>query len=796
MPINAGQISVFPSQTVSDQEKASPEYGKEVAKAIEGEWFRQDLGIGRYNQNRDYFHKLRLYARGEQSTAKYRDDISKNGDLSYLNLDLTPVPIVPKFVDIVVNGMSDRLYDVKCVSTDEIATNKRTRFVERIERDMRTQDLLGKIEGELQINARNVQDPKKLPASKEELDLYMQIGYKQAIEIAQEEAITNIFMKNKKDEIQKRIYYDLVVLGMSCVKHTFNHSDGICLEYVDPADLIYSYTEEPDFKDCYYFGEVKRLRINEVKKLFPHLQNEELNDILSKAGGGNTYANNQYEVEDSDDSNTIELLFFNWKTFESEVYKIKETGFGLSKAIEKDDQFNPPEEMSVQYERVAQSRECIYEGVSIIGTGEIIKWEKAKNQVRPFSNINSVMMNYICSAPRMYHGRLESVVSRLIPFADSFQLDWLKLQQIRQREVPDGVYINADGLAEIDLGNGTTYTPAEALNMYYSTGTIVGRSMTMDGDPNAGAIPIQELNSSGSGQKIQTRIQSMGYILQLMRDVTGINEARDGSDPDPYSLVGVQKLAAANSNTATRHILESGLFIATEMANAVSMRFKDVLEFHPTRELFLSALGKFTAGTLKELKHLHLHDFGIYITLHPDDEEKQMLDNFLNQALSRNDINMEDIIDIKEINNLKLAKQMLKFRRRKKQEQDREAELQNIEAQSQANAQAAQAKAEAESQAEQVKSQAKAQIVQLQSQMDVQKLQTEAATKKELMQFEHELSLKIMEKQAELDRRMASMDAKKQGPGADGTVDKPEQAFESAGNDVLGGFDLGSYEPS
>eukprot|EP01046_Picozoa_sp_COSAG06_P066743 COSAG06_NODE_16981_length_969_cov_1.078161_1_plen_197_part_10 len=191
----------------------------------------------------------------------------------------------------------------------------------------------------------------------------------------------------------------------------------------------------------------------------------------------------------------------------------------------------------------------------------MLEWKLAENMTRPNGDITRVNMNYSISAPRMYQGRIESLVSRTTGFADMIQITHLKLQQVLARVVPDGVYVDVDGLAEVDLGNGTNYNPAEALNMYFQTGTIVGRSLTQDGELNRGKVPIQELQSSSGISKIQAMIQTYQYYLQMIRDVTGLNEARDGSAPDKNALVGLQKLAAANSNTATRHILQSLMYL-------------------------------------------------------------------------------------------------------------------------------------------------------------------------------------------------------------------------------------------
>ena len=806
----AGSIVQFPSQAVSDKEKQSMEYGTKVASSIEGEWWRRDSGQGRFQQTRDEYHRLRLYARGEQSIRKYKDEFSINGDLSYLNLDWKPVPIIPKFVDIVVNGMQDRLFKIKAFAQDPVATDKRTKFVEAIERDMNTQQLLGDIEATLGVNARNV-EKEDLPTDSEELGLYMQLNYKQGIEIAQEQAIDNVLLRNKYTELKRRIDYDQVILGISCAKHGFNNTDGITLEYVDPSDIIYSYTEDPNFEDVYYFGEVKRIRSNQLKKEFPNLTDAEIDEINEKSSSTVDYNANRYERYDSYDKNTLTLMYFNWKTWENNVYKVKETSTGSKKAIKKDDSFNPPKDTRARFEKVATAREVIYEGVWILGMNKLLKWEKAQNMVRPLSNTNKVMMNYIVSAPRMYKGRLESLVSRMTPFADLIQLTHLKLQQTIQRLTPSGVYLDADGLAEIDLGNGTSYNPQEALNMYFQTGSIIGRSLTQDGDPNPGKVPIQELPGGGGGQ-VEILIGAYNQYLQNIRDITGLNEARAADDPDPYALVGVQKLAAANSNTATRHIMFAGLSIFLRLAEAISLRFKDVLQFHPQKEAFINSIGRFSVGSLKEMENLHIHDFGIFLEVEPDEEEKQLLEANIQAALAKDSIFLEDAIDIREIKNTKLANQLLKYRRIRKQEQDQQnaeaTQKAQAEAQAQAQAQIEQAKA----QSEQIITQSKIQLEDAKTNFEIKKLGVDVDAKKELMQYEFDLNLKLKQMEIGAQKDMANLNAKnsvevaeknnqsaekreKMKQGSVKGSGKPKKSFESAGNDVLGGIDLGDFEP-
>ncbi len=780
-----GQVTQFPSQSVSDAEKASEDYGMEVARGIQNEWFRKNSGTGRFLQNQREFHRLRLYARGEQSVQKYKDEFSVNGDLSYLNLDWKPVPIIPKFVDIVVNGMQDRLFTVKAFAQDPTSTKIRTSFVESVQEDIIAKDFIEEIDKTLGLDVRNIPEG-NTPASEEELELYMQIGYKPSIEIAHEQAIDNVFKRNNYNELKKRLDYDQTVLGIAAAKHTFNNTDGIKLEYVDPANLIYSYTEDPNFDDVYYFGEVKQIKSNELKKLFPNLSNEEFDQIVKQSSNYNNYDYSNNYSSDSTDSNTLTVLYFNWKSWEKSVYKIKETSTGASKAIKKDDTFNPPKDQRSRFNKVSQAREVIYEGIMVLGANKLLKWQKATNMVRPDSNVNKVMMNYVVSAPRLYKGRIESLVGRMITYADLIQLTHLKLQQVIQRMTPSGVYVDADGLAEVDLGNGTNYNPQEALNLYFQTGSIIGRSMTVDGDMNSGKVPIQEL-PGGGGQQSQLLVQAYNYYMQMLRDVTGLNEARDGSDPDPYALVGVQKLAAANSNTATRHILHSSLYITATIAEAISIRIKDVLQYHPQKEALISGIGRFSVGALKEMENLHLHDFGIFLDLDPDEVEKQLVENNIQAALSRDQIFLEDVIDIRQIKNIKLANQLLKYRRTKKEAADQQKAQKNIAAQSQANAQAAQAAELAKAQAENIKVEAKGKLAELQTQLDIKKLESEAATKRELMQYEFDLNVKLKEMDINAKKQLDLQKAP--------TNPEPKKGFESSGNDVLGGIDLSRFEP-
>lgn len=735
----------FPSQLATDSEKATEKFGLQVGQAIQYEWFRKDGGSCRfYSQWRD-FHRLRLYARGEQSIQKYKNELAIDGDLSYLNLDWTPVPILPKFVDIVVNGMSDRLFKVKAYSQDAMSQQKRSRYQDMIEAQMVAKVPLEIIQQKTGVNPF-VMPPEDLPKSDEELSLYMQLNYKPAIEIAEEEAINTLFDENHYQDIRKRIDYDLTVIGIGIAKHEFLLGSGVSISYVDPANVVYSYTESPNFEDCFYWGEIKTLPITELLKIKPSLKKEELEKISKSSQGWYDYYNvSQFYENSLFYKDTCTLLYFNYKTTKKIVYKKKFLEGGGSRVIEKDDTFNPPNEMMEEnnFEKIEKTIDVWYDGVMVMGTNIIIKWEMAQNMVRPKSTSQHALPNYVATAPRMYKGNIESLVRRMIPFADLIQVTHLKLQQVIARVVPDGVFIDADGLNEVDLGTGAAYNPEDALRLYFQTGSVIGRSYTQEGDFNNAKIPITQLTSNSGLSKTQMLISNYNHYMDMIRSVTGLNEARDGSTPDPNSLVGVQKLAALNSNTATRHILEGGLYIYRSLAESLTYRVADILQYADFKDDFANKIGKYNVSILNDISDLYIYDFGIFIEVSPDEEQKAQLEANIQMALSKADINLEDAIDIREIKNLKLANQLLKMKRVQKQDREQQNQMQIQAMQAQQQLKSQELAMQTAMQKIQMESEAKLNLKQAEVSIAIQQLTAEAQLKKELMAIEFDYNMQL-----------------------------------------------------
>jgi hypothetical protein len=751
--ININTNSAFPSQVVPEAEKKTLEYGLAVGQAIEYEWFRGGrINSGKWNTGYSNFNRLRLYARGEQPVQKYKDELSINGDLSYLNLDWKPVPIIPKFVDIVVNGIAAKEFTIKAFAQDPFSRQERTKYAQGIKDDMllkQTNDELQKSLGQSILTTSN---PEELPRNQEELSVHMQLNYKQSVEIAEEEALSSVLAFNKYDLINKRVVEDIVTIGIGAVKTEFNKAEGVIVKYVDPANLVHSYTNDPNFEDIWYVGEIRSLTIPEIKKQFPKITDQ-----------------------------------------------------GLEKTLQKEDFFNPPP--SDNFERVSRSIEVLYSGVKVMGAPQMLEWKLAENMTRPTANLTKVNMNYNICAPHIYQGRINSLVGRVTSYADMIQLTSLKLQQVIQRMVPDGVFVDVDGLAEVDLGNGTNYNPQEALNMYFQTGSIVGRSLTQDGDPNRGKVPIQELQSSSANGKIQSLIATYQYYLQMIRDVTGLNEARDGSQPDKDALVGLQKMAANASNIATKHILNASLYLNLRTCENISLRIADMLDYPLTKESLINNLNIFNVNALEQVEKLNLFEFGLFLELEPEEEEKAMLEQNIQMAIQQNQIYLEDAIDLREIKNVTLANQVLKYKRIKKQEADQKAQQAQVQAQAQANAQAAEQIAMQEVQKQQALTEQKVQVEQAKSQFEMQRMQGEAAIKKQLMaeEFQYNLQLAQMnmgaaqQKEKEIEDRkdkrtkiQASQQSQMINQRQNDTLPTD---FESAGNDNLGGFGLEQFNP-
>jgi len=803
----------FPDHLASDEVKNSDEFGLSMAKAIESEWFlRVNDNSCAFYDKRDKYHNLRLYARGEQSTKLYKDLLNGGDDSSYTNYDWRPLQVVPKFVKLIVNQMTERLFDIKAEAVDKYSTDLKDSYKKSLEDFLISKPIMQEAKESLGIDMFP-NDSEEFPETQEEIDLHMALKYKPAIEIATEEAIKYTLEMSNYDETQSRVIEDIVSIGLGAIKHTTDKTKGIIIKYVDPSNLIYSYPVHRNFEDVHYYGEVRRITINELKRISNgEFDDEQLRKIAESSSDwtryhGNTNEQSQTRRDEDLGGMMVNIMDFNFKSTNTISYKKKYNKNNGFKMTKKESTFEKKNKEYSGFDVVKKVIDVWYEGTLVLGTEYMFNYGLCENMVRPKGYLNETIPNFILYAPELYQNRTRSLVERIIPYVDQMQQIHIKLQQLIAKSRPNGVYIDVDGLEEVAMGDGSFLTPLEVIKIYNQTGNILGTSVTAEGDYNYGREPIKELKN-GVVDGLDRLISTYNHYLNLLRDAIGIPQGADASMPHPDTLVGVQEQVVLNSNTATRHILDSSLNISERLGKGLALRLKDIFKYSDLKMAYINAIGKINFEVLKALKKYHIHDLGINIQLKPDGKEKQMLEANIAQALQQQIITLDDAIDIREISNIKLANALIKIRRvkREKAKKDHEKQLEKIRGDAQAKA--AQQAAQAKQMEIQSKSEADLALVNAKSESEIRKIDAEKNAKSELMEqeFEYNMTIKGIDVENDImkDRNKQKDKVALQDRGNTQDSKKIEQRnyglpavnFESSEDNISGGVEMGELEPS
>ncbi|HRG19211.1 MAG TPA: hypothetical protein PLP39_08980 [Flavobacterium lutivivi] len=691
--INLSANIIFPSQLDSFENKKSPEWGLRLAQAIQNEWFYgynvTNQTVSRFYTQRNQLIERRMYAKGLQSMDKYKQIFKEDGDKSFLNLSSKPISIIPKLVDVVVNGMCDRGYSVKATAIDQASTNERIAYRRRIEDDQNAKDFIIAAKEKLGVDVGNLPID-QIPETKAELDLHMQLEYKQSIEMSEELAIDMVLKENRfEDTIDRQIKNDLTTCGVAWTKHRFCPDRGILLEYVNPENKIQSYSDDPFFRDCFYHGEFKVVPISEVLVEFQWLNEPGNEDKKAQLASSAVQWWDYHRIaQDQRIRGTTNLLYFTYKTTRDRVKKIIDADSG-SKEIDNFETTGNKKKDFRKFKKATIAEEILFEGVLVLGTDIMLKWEVSQNMSRPKSNRQKVVDQYIGVAPGKERGYIDSLVARMIPVEDKLNVLELKAEQIIQKIMPDGFVIDPDAIAELDFGGGNKLTVQNMVDMFWQTGSIFARSFGANGDPMY-SKPITELRTGDSLGKLQAlRVEREGY-MNLMRDVIGLNKASDASNPDKDTLVGIQKLASLNSNVATRHILDGAKYITKLLAEGICYRVADLLKYSDLKEDFARKIGATAVMDLDAIKDLHLYDFAIYIDLYLDIEEKAKLEADLSVEIQNGTLSFADKYRILSIPNFKYAIAYASVLRQKRIKEMQAQKIQEMQAQAQANAQSAQ----------------------------------------------------------------------------------------------------------
>lgn len=748
------KLHSFPDYLAPDEEKATKEYGLAMGKAIEYEWFfRPESGTGTctYYDKRQKYHTLRLYARGEQDTAIYKNLINNGEESSYTNYDWRPLQIIPKFVKLITNQMAERMYEVSAEAVDKYSTDLKDKHRTFLEDLMVSKPLIEDAKAAFGVDLMppNIQE---IPESQEEIDLHMQLKYKPAIEIATEEAIKYTLNSNDFDEIQNQILEDITTIGIGAVKHRTDPTKGILVERVDVADMVYSYPVHRDFKNVHYYGEVERMTIAELKRRSGDaFTKDQLTEFGKRASDWNAYhrTSNQFSysyVDENLDGIMVDVLNFTFKSLNTLTYKKKFDKNGGFRLIKRESTFTKKTDKYDGYDVVKKDIDVWYEGSLVLGTEYVFNYKLCENMVRPKGLISETIPNYIIYAPELYQNRTRSLVESIIPLVDQMQQIHIKLQQLIAKARPNGIYIDVNGIEEVPLGDGSFLTPLELIKIYDETGNVLGTSVTHEGEYNYGREPIKELKN-GIVDGLDRLIGAYNHYLNLLRDTIGVGAGADASMPHPDTPVAIQNQVSLNSNVATRHILNGCLSLTKRLARGLSLRLKDIFVYSDLKEAYINAIGRANVEILNSIKDYHLHDLGINIELKPDAQERQSLEGNINIALTKESITLDDAIDIRSIGNLKLANQVLKIRRAKREKDVKAFEMEKIKANAEAQAQAAERASQAKLMEFQAKAQSDIAVDAAKTENKIKELNFEKNAKAELMEkeFTYNMQLKGIE---------------------------------------------------
>ena len=715
----------YPSHLDSFEKKSSPEFGKAVGDMIYSEWFYNGSGKCRFYTSRAEFHERRIYANGRVNMEKYYPKLGTNGDTSLLNLSKKSLSRIPKIVDLVVNGMANRPYSVKAKAIDPISQGNKQAYRKRIEEDQNSIEFIQKVKEDFGMDIGSV-PMDKIPETKEELDIHLQMEWKPSNCLSNELAIATVMAKNEYNlVIDKQIKRDLIVDGIAWNQTRLNPAKGIVMKRIDPAAMVYSQTKDPYFKDCFYKGHVEQVLVSDIFIEFPSLLSVENRNIQKEIlESGDRWAGTHGLSSSENLKGTANILYFTYKTFRERAKKIKNKANGetiIDDANEFFDQ-NKPVDKKDKYVRASVVEEILFEGMMILGTNILLKWELSKSMSRPKSNNKTVCDIYNGVAPNYQDGIISSLVSRMIPIEDNLNVIELKAEQIIQGISPDGIAIDLDALAEVELGDGKKQTPQQALNMYLQKGSYLYRSSTIGGEYNNAQKPFQEIRTGDSINKLTAlRNEAFNYATQLT-EVVGLNKASDATTPDRDSLVGVQKMAAYNSNLATRHILDGAGYLVLKAAETSSYAISDILKYYPSlRDDLIMQIGATAVEDLDYVKDLHLSDFAIFFELEMDDEERAMLDADLSVAIEKGYIGLDDKYKIRNFKVLDLAIQYLSILIKKRAKITMDQDAQKFKLQADENIRASQQAEQFKQQTAQMEGEIKMQVQEVVSKGEIDK---------------------------------------------------------------------------
>jgi hypothetical protein len=723
--MSSSEKSIFPSDFAPRKTKESDKYGKEYAKAIDSEWRRTEMDIR--GGRRQKFIENNQYATGTQPIQKYIDQIS-DGDTSNLNLNFSPLSIIPKFVDVIVNDIYDRKYNVNVKALDPVAQSKRDKERQAQIRKVKNKGFMQEF---LKANPKAEQFVELTEMdSIEEVDLYMELQYKMALEAAFEKGIDQILSSNDYDVIRKKTIRDLVVNGIAIQRRYFDPNSGISVRSVQPENFVHSYTQYNDMRDCTYMAEYKVMTISELRRI-SDLDEGSLKEIADRYAGKfnnpDTYAGNpSYNefsgmVEYEYDPFQVTVLDFEFISTDPIVYEKKGNRYGTSTFTKKEDTYRPPAKSKYKREQTKKKIQNLYGGYWVVSTEYIFGYGLKSNMLRKNTELTKTRMSfcpYVMDINKMHY---QSTVDRMRSFADQMQIAHLKIQQLSAKARPAGLLIDVDGLMDTGISGkgGAEMKPLELIAIYNQTGNLLYSSEGYGEIGQTQRPPMQELKNGLDFNALNSLILMYNTNLQMIRDVSGVNEARDGARVSGETAVGVQQQQLMASNNATKGIDLGWRKVTENTCEDICLALQDTLRYSDDfSKAYEEAIGEVAVDVIEASEGVRIHDFGIFIDVEPPKEDKMILERDIANSVANGEIRPEDAMMIRRINP-KLAYQMLRVRRKRYQKEMMQMEQQKQMAAAQSNIQSAQAASQSEIQKIQAKTQSEMALEKMKFEQDM-----------------------------------------------------------------------------
>jgi len=742
MQDNKGTKNGFPDPLATPEDKSKKAYGIQYAKAIDSQWGRMTDTSSLVGKRNRIFERSRDYATGNQDTNIYKQLLNSldpnNGDGSLMNLDFTPVPILPKFVRIVVNKILSRRLYPNLEAVDPLSTSEKNNEKRMLEVQVENKELAMKIKEETGIVLGA--DPETLPDTKEEVEILYGLNIKTAGEVAAQLA-TELTLKwnNFEDAIFRRCVNDLVTLGMAVVKRSNDPNEGIKTSYVDPVMFIHSYTEDPGFEELNYAGHIKKVSIAELRRLAgDELSEEDLEKIASKVKGRDGNDSSKYSKKRFDqtlnrmtygyDEYTVNVLDFEFLSVDTMYFEEKENRHGNTNFFYKGHKYKPKN--GSVYDRTPHSMDVkvVYGGSYVLESGNLFDYGKKKNIPKNVHDLSKATLSYSVVATNLRDMIPKSMVDSCTGFADMLQLTHLKIQQAVAKAKPDGLIIDIEGLENVQLGKGGELQPLDLHDIYEQTGVFYYRSKNPEGgfqNP-----PVREIGNSI--RNINELIGLYNHYLRMIRDATGINEVVDASTPKGDALVGVREQAIAASNNATYDITNASMILFKKTCDDIVKCLQIMPAESVIHKAYQNAIGKENMDALSGFIDLPMFNFGVLVQRDMEDKDKALLEQNIQVALQQNQIDLEDAMAVRNLKDVNQAERLLMVRRKKRMQANSQSAKQNAEIQKQQAMQAAQ-----------MASQMKLQEKQAEAQLEMEKMKMKAEIDSQLEMMRHEFKKEI-----------------------------------------------------